>query len=243
MIRHRLTLPRPHVRRPEPALETAMIFMVAIAFLAVLALAWSAVSGQSVSPLSWYIARASGFTLYLLSWFLVISGLGATTRFLVRTGNRGTAMSLHTYAFHLWYGLLALHILSIAIDPVVNFGLVDLVVPFASGWREPWTGLGVVAAELGIIVGASTTIRRIFGYRVWKALHWLSLPMFALGLVHGLMAGTDSSSLPAFALYMITGGWVVFLSLYRALSRNAHAERRELRKPPQVFISQRLDRF
>lgn len=243
MNRRHLTLPRPQVRRPEPALESAMIFLVAIALLAVLALVWSAFTGQSVSPLSWYIARASGFTLYLLSWFLVISGLGATTKFLVGTGNRATAMSLHTFAFHLWYGLLALHILSIAIDPVVGFGLVDLLVPFASGWREPWTGLGIVAAQLGVIVGASGAIRRWFGYRVWKALHWLSLPMFALGLLHGLMAGTDGGSLPAFALYMITAGWVMFLALYRALGRHARAERREGRQPPPVFTSPPLDRF
>ena len=243
MIRYRLTLPRRQVYRPEPALEAAMIFLIAIAVLAVLALTWSGVTGQSVSPLSWYIARASGFILYMISWFLVISGLGSSTKFLVNTGNRSLAMSLHTYAFHLWYGLLALHMLSIAIDPAVNFGLVELLVPFASGWQEPWTGLGIVAAQIGIIVGASSFIRRVFGYRIWKALHWLSLPMFALGLLHGLLAGTDGGSLPAFALYMITGGWVVFLSMFRVLGRNARVERREGRQPSPAFRSQPADRF
>lgn len=230
MNRRSVTLPRPHVHRPEPALETAMALLVAVAALTVLALFWSALTGASLSPLSWYIARGSGFALYLLSWFLVMSGLGASTRTLATTGTRSLAMSVHSYAFHLWYGLLAMHLLSIAVDPTTDFGLVQLVVPFTSGWREPWTGLGILAAQLGIIIGASVTLRRVIGYRAWKALHWLSLPVFALGLFHGLLAGTDGSSLPAFVLYIVTGGWVAFLAVYRLLRRNARAERRAERR-------------
>lgn len=230
MNRRSVTLPRPHVHRPEPALETAMALLVAVALMTVLALFWSALTGASLSPLSWYIARGSGFALYLLSWFLVVSGLGTSTKLLATTGNRSLMMSVHGYAFHLWYGLLAMHLLSIAVDPTTNFGLVQLLVPFTSGWREPWTGLGILAAQLGIITGASVTLRRVIGYRAWKALHWLSLPVFALGLFHGLLAGTDGSTLPAFVLYIVTGGWVAFLAMYRVLRRNVRAERRDERR-------------
>lgn len=229
-MNRRMSLPRPHVRRPEPALETAMILIVGVAAVAVVALGWSAITGRSLSPVSWYIARGSGFALYLVSWFLVVSGLGMTTRLLATTGNRAVMLSLHAFAFHLWYGLLALHVLSIAVDPAVRFGLVELVVPFASGWREPWTGLGIVAAQLGILAGASAAVRRVLGYRAWKAVHWLSLPMFGLGLVHGLLAGTDGGTLAAFVLYVVTGGWVVLLGTYRLLRRHARDEQREMRQ-------------
>jgi methionine sulfoxide reductase heme-binding subunit len=235
MIRHRITLPRPHVSRPEPALEMAMVLIIAIAVLAVGALGWSALTGRSLSPVSWYIARGSGFALYLLSWFLVLSGLGMTTKLLATTGNRAVTLSLHAFAFHLWYGLLALHVLSIAVDPAVRFGLVELVVPFASGWREPWTGLGIVAAQLGILTGASAAVRRVLGYRAWKALHWLSLPMFGLGLLHGLLAGTDGGTLAAFVLYVVTGGWVVMLGTYRVLRRHARDEQRAIRQHQAVL--------
>ena len=238
----RISLPRPHVRRPEPALEAAMLFLLAIGLVVVVALLWSALTGLSLSPLSWYVARGSGFALYLLSWFLVVSGLGTSTRLLVTTGNRALMMSVHAFAFHLWYGLLALHILSIAVDPAVKFGLVDLVVPFASGWREPWTGLGILAAQLGIITGASAAVRRVVGYRAWKAIHWLSLPMFALGLLHGLMAGTDGGSLLAFVLYVVTGGWVALLSVYRVLRRHARDERREVRQQQALLAREQVSR-
>lgn len=235
MNRSAFRLPGPHVKRPEPALESAMFVLVAIGLLAVIALLWSAVTGASLSPASWYVARGSGFALYLLSWFLVVSGLGTSTKLLVTTGARDVSLSVHAFAFHLWYGLLALHMLSIAIDPAVKFGVVELLVPFAAGWREPWTGLGILAAQLGIITGASATVRRVLGYRAWKAIHWLSLPMFALGLLHGLMAGTDGGSIAAFTLYVVTGGWVAFLALYRLLRRHARAERREERQRQAIL--------
>src|SRR5690606_22691689 len=108
----------------------------------------------SVSPLTWYLARGSGITLYLLSWFLVASGLGGMSRLFGQTGARGVVMSVHAYAFHLWYGMLALHVVSLMADSTLRFGLVESLVPFRSPWREPWTGLGVIAAELGLLVGA-----------------------------------------------------------------------------------------
>lgn len=239
----RFTLPRPHVNRPEPALESAMMFLLAVALLAVMALIWSAVTGESLSPMSWYVARGSGVVLYLLSWFMVVSGLGTTSKLLVTTGRRDVAMSVHAFAFHLWYGLLALHMLSIAIDPAVEFGLVELVVPFASGWREPWTGLGILAAQLWIITGASAAVRRVLGYRAWKAIHWLSLPAFVLGLLHGLMAGTDGGSPWAFVLYVVTGGWVVFLSVYRLLRHRVRDERREERQRQAVVARETAPRY
>jgi hypothetical protein len=232
---HHIHLPRPHVRRPQPARELALSIPAATAAFSVLLLLWSAVTGMSLSPLSWYIARASGIVLYLLTWFLVAGALGASTKLVVQTGERSLMLSLHRFAFDLWYGLLALHMLSIAIDPSVSFGLKELVLPFASGWREPWTGMGVLAAQVGLVVGASGTIRRLLGYRIWKAMHWLSLPMFAMALVHGLRAGTDADALPVFVMYVVTGGWVVFLATYRLLRRHARAERREERRRQSVL--------
>jgi len=230
MSPRRLVLPRPHVSRPQPALELAIAIPIAVAVLSVLLLLWSALTGISLSPASWYFARGSGIALYLITWFLVAGALGSSTKLIVKTGERSLMLSLHRFAFDLWYGLLALHLLSIAIDPSVTFGLKELVIHFTSGWREPWTGMGVLAAEVGLLVGASAAIRRILGYRAWKALHWLSLPMFALSLVHGLQAGTDANAWPVFVMYIVTGGWVVFLATYRVLRWNARDEQRERRR-------------
>lgn len=172
----------------------------------------------SPSPLTWYIARASGLALYLLSWLAMVLGLGLTTRLANGPLGRGLTSSLHAWAFHLWYGFLALHMLSLAIDPTQDFGARELLVPFASDVRQPWTGLGVLAAELTVVLGASVAVRRVIGFRAWRALHWLAFPVFAIGLAHGVGAGTDSENPGVLVLYFLTAGTVVFATTYRLLT-------------------------
>jgi hypothetical protein len=205
------------VHRPEPA-EGRVIALLLGGALGMAALVGVHVTlGWSLSPLTWYIARSSGLILYLLTWFIVVSGLGLTTKLIAWLGGRGTTFSVHGYAFHLWYGFLLLHLLSLALDPTVAFGPKELFVPFLAGWREPWTGMGVLAAEVGVIVGGSFGLRRVIGYRAWRALHWLSFPVFLGALAHGLGAGTDASSPVVFGVYVATGASVLVMTFYRAL--------------------------
>lgn len=207
----------PSVVRPEPAggYATGALFG-AVGGMAAL-IAYAALSGRSLSPLTWYLTRASGMTLYVLLWLSTFLGLGLTTTLLDRWGGRGTVYSLHRFATELAYGFLALHLLGLAADRAVNLGLVELLVPFASGWREPWTGFGVLAGQGLGLIGASFGLRRRTGYRAWRALHWLAFPLFALGLLHGLGAGTDAGTAWARALYLLTGSSVLCLALYRAV--------------------------
>jgi sulfoxide reductase heme-binding subunit YedZ len=212
-------LPRRTVDPPEVDGALAGALLVSGGAVITGMLLASVLFGWSPSPASWYIARASGLTLYLLTWFNLLTGLGLTTRLMNDTGGRAVVYSVHAYAFHLWYGFLTLHVLSLAIDPTEDFGARELLVPFASGVREPWTGLGVIAAELTVVIGASFGARRLIGFRAWRAMHWLTFPVFAIGLAHGIGAGTDSSSLAIQLLYLGTAASVIFLATYRILRR------------------------
>lgn len=171
--------------------------------------------GASLSPLTWYLARASGLTLYLLVWLAVVTGLGLTTKALDRLGGRATAYSVHQFATELGLAFLALHVLSLALDETVPFGPAALFVPFVASWREPWTGLGVIAGYLAVAVGLSFGLARVISYGTWRALHWLTFPVYALALAHGLGAGSDAGTPWAIALYLTTGGTVFALAWYR----------------------------
>jgi predicted ferric reductase len=207
--------------RPEPAGGYAIALLAGSA-LAIAALIAAALAfGRSISPLTWYIARASGFALYLTLWVSVVSGLGLTTALIDRRGGRAIIFSLHAYSMQLAYGFLALHMLSLAADPTVRFGLKELLVPFASSAREPWTGFGVLAAELAVVIAASVAVRQTIGQRAWRALHWLTFPLYALALLHGIGAGTDTRAPWASLLYLTTGAVVVLFSLYRLLRAGA----------------------
>lgn len=211
------------VVRPEPAggwvVATLTASGVTIGLLGIGAL----VTGRSLSPMTWYLTRASGMTLYLLLWLSTVLGLGLTTTLLDRLGGRAVVFSLHGFATALAYGFLAWHLLSLAADRAVPFGVRELLVPFVSPWREPWTGFGVLAAELHVVIGASFGLRQLLSYRAWRALHWLTFPLFGLGLAHGLGAGSDSGTVWAQTIYLGTGLSVIWLAGYRALRGRARA--------------------
>lgn len=207
--------------RPEPAGGYAIALLVGSALAIAALIAFALYFGRSVSPVTWYIARASGLMLYLVLWVSVVSGLGLTTSLIDRLGGRGIIFSLHAFGMQLAYGFLALHLLSLAADPTVRFGAKELLVPFASPAREPWTGFGVLAAELAVVIGASVAVRQTIGQRAWRALHWLTFPLYALALLHGIGAGSDTRAPWASLLYLTTGAVVVLFSVYRLLRAGA----------------------
>ncbi len=192
------------------ALAGSGIIVAALMLLA----AWM---GRSPSPVTWYLARAAGIMLYLLTWTTVVTGLGLTTALFDRWPGRGMVFSLHAFATNLTYAFLSLHVISLAADTTVRFAPQQLLVPFVSGWREPWTGFGIIAGALLLVVGASFSLKHIIGQRRWRALHWLTFPLYLLALLHGVGAGSDARTSGMGVLYFVTGGAVVLLVSYRLL--------------------------
>lgn len=219
----RWSLPKPvrTVNRPEPARGYTVAILYGTSVLMLVLVLISALTGASLSPWTWYLTRASGLALYVLVWLATVLGLGLTTTLLDRFGGRAVLFSVHAYATELAYGFLALHLLTLAADQAVPFDLSALVVPFGSPWREPWTGLGVLAAELLVLIGASFSVRWLIGFRGWRLLHWLTFPLYGLALAHGLGAGTDRNEGWAQALYLVTALCVIWLAIYRVLRRGA----------------------
>jgi sulfoxide reductase heme-binding subunit YedZ len=197
--------------------------------------------GGSLSPLTWYIIRSSGITLYILFWLVVVLGLGLTTSALDRFGGRGVVFSLHRYVTELAYAALALHLAGLALDDYVTFGLADLLVPFRAMDGDPWVALGVIGGWGMVIIGFSYGLGRVIGYRGWRALHALAFPLYLVALAHSVGAGTDRASDWLFGLYLGTFGTVVFLSAYRLLRGGkrggAPVMPRRVAQPPAAMLT------
>ncbi len=143
--------------------------------------------------LFWITSRAAGTAALLLASFGVCVGLLIGSR-LVRSRSldlRATheAISLATLT------AIAVHALSLLGDQFVRPSLLDVTVPFASGYKTGWTTAGIVAGWALAALGLSYYARGKIGQRRWRNLHRFTLLAWALGIVHSLGEGTDSGQL------------------------------------------------
>lgn len=171
---------------------------------------------------SWWIAsRAAGVTAMLAVSVSVLIGLLMSTKILRRRRLTRTLRSIHEHAALAGLVAIAVHGLTLLGDPWLRPGLTGLVVPFTMAYRPVYTGLGVVAALLAVVLGLSFYARRRIGARLWRKAHRWTLAVYLLGVVHTLGAGTDASTPWLRTILLVTGAPILFLTLVRFLPERA----------------------
>lgn len=141
----------------------------------------------------WFVARSTGMIAYVLLSAGVIGGLLLSTRLLGRRPPPEWMLDWHRFVSGLGVIFTGLHLVSLLVDDYIQFRLVDLVVPFVSGWRPIAVGWGVLALYLALAVEGTSLVRRRMSTVWWRRIHYLSLPLFALITVHLLTAGADAT--------------------------------------------------
>jgi DMSO/TMAO reductase YedYZ heme-binding membrane subunit len=168
-------------------------------------------------PTFWLLARSSGLVAYVLLTASVLAGLILKARPLGRSVSPAAVVDVHRFLALLGLGALMLHGAALVLDDAVDIGLGALLVPGASPYRPLATALGVLAAELMVLIYLSFSQRRRIGAKAWRALHWLTYLVFGLATLHGLAAGTDSGRTWALALYGAAVGAVLGAFAWRLL--------------------------
>lgn len=168
-------------------------------------------------PTFWILARASGLLAYALLTSSILAGIVLKARPFGRSLKAAAVADVHRFIALLGLGAIALHGTTLVFDRTVQISPLALVVPGLVPYRPLWTALGVVAAELMVLVYASFFLRRHIGVRVWRRLHWLTYGVFALATLHGLAAGTDGTRTWVLALYGGAFGAVSAATGWRAL--------------------------
>ncbi len=140
--------------------------------------------------LFWITSRAAGTAALLLSSCSVGVGLVMGGKLLKRRGTdlRVTheALSLATLV------ALVVHATSLLGDAYLHPSVLDLTVPFASGYKTVWMSIGIVAGWSLILLGLSFYARARIGQARWRSLHRFTALAWALGVVHSLGEGTDA---------------------------------------------------
>jgi predicted ferric reductase len=153
--------------------------------------------------ITWDIARAGGFTAYILLTLAVIVGLALSTQ--IQSPRRWPRLlnsELHNFLTLLSTIFLGVHILATWIDPFTRFSWNEILIPLTSHYRPEWMAFGIVALYLGIAIGISTWLRPHIGYKLWRQLHVLTLGVFALATIHGLGTGSDTQTPWALGIYL-----------------------------------------
>jgi sulfoxide reductase heme-binding subunit YedZ len=181
---------------------------------------------MKTDPTFWIEARASGLAAYLLLTGSVVAGLVLKARPFGKALKPATVTDLHRFLALLALGATALHGITPVLDQSVSITWVSLLVPGEIPYRPLWTGIGVVAAELMLLVFVSFPQRKRIGAKNWRRLHWTTYGVFAALTVHRVMSGTDTSRPWTLGLYLGAIGSVVTSTVIRAVVPPAKPERR-----------------
>lgn len=162
----------------------------------------------------WLAARASGITAYLLLTVQVILGL-----VLSHPTNQTTwRLSKRLFPWHenAWVFVLAFlgaHIVTLVLDPYAGVGIGGVLIPGLSSYRSSAVALGTLALYALLVTGLTARYTARLPAGLWLRIHRLSLVVFGLTWMHGLLAGTDSATL--LPLYLLTGLAVLAAGAYR----------------------------
>lgn len=162
----------------------------------------------------WLASRAAGFTALGLLTVQIALGL-----VLSHPTNKSTwKLSKRLFPWHenAWVfvlAFLAAHVVSLVLDPYAGVGLVGAFVPGLSDYRSAPVALGTLSLWALLATGLTARYTRLLPSGAWLAIHRLSLVVFVLAWMHGLLAGTDSIAMLAF--YVASAGAVLGAATYR----------------------------
>ncbi len=201
---------------------------------------WPAVSAQYAQsasiadPTLWYVTRGAATSAYVLLIVTTVLGMGISTQAFDSVTQRWRVLDLHQVLTVLMLGLVALHLVTLALDPFLRFNVGNLFWPLGEPYRAVPVALGVIGFYALAIVTLSSWVRQQLSYGVWRALHYVSVVALVALTLHGMLAGTDSPTVWMTALYVTGSLAVIALAALRG-AQSLTRVRRSPRVKPQSF--------
>jgi predicted ferric reductase len=110
------------------------------------------------------------------------------------------------------------HMTFTLMNQYVPFSVIDILVPFAAGWRPAAIVLGIVAFYLLALLTFSSWLRPVIGQKAWRAIHYSAFAVWVMALGHGVFAGSDTSVPWVQWMYLLSAAAVGFLIVFRVLT-------------------------
>jgi methionine sulfoxide reductase heme-binding subunit len=151
---------------------------------------------MTVNPtphLFWITSRAAGFAALILASLAVAIGLLMSTKLL--KGKTTELRAAHDTLALSSIVAIVVHGVSLLGDQYLHPSVLDIAIPFVSGYKTFWTSLGIVSGWGLILLGLSYYARRRIGAVRWRKLHRFTALLWIAGLAHALGEGTDAGQL------------------------------------------------
>ena len=206
----------------------------------------------------WFLARGLGIVALVAFTIAVVLGATSSDRSVYEaeghtsTRARDAALDrrvllqlLHRSAAVVGLGALLLHLTLILLDSHVAVSLAGALLPFTAGYRPFALGLGTIAVCLFLLAIVTGFVRGRLAMSPrsadrWRTVHRAAYVGWVLAMSHGILAGTDTRTPWAIAVYG-TCGVAVAVAGYARLGRadrrdddplvRARAEQSDFRSP------------
>lgn len=185
----------------------------------------------------WLGSRAAGIVAFLLITAAVVIGLLMASKMSRRPGLKRNLLKVHEQVALTALVAIGLHGVLLLGDSYLKPGITGITIPFTLEYRPLWTGMGILAGYLALLLGPTFYWRRRIGARRWRQIHRATVVVFVLAVLHSLGSGTDGASTWMRVMVLGSAALVLVLVLVRYGSRAKRTKTAPARRapaPPQV---------
>lgn len=186
----------------------------------------------------WLASRSAAIVAFVLITTAVVLGLLMASKVVKKPGMKRNLVKVHEQVALAALVAIGAHGVLLLGDAWLKPGITGITIPFTLEYRPLWTGLGIVAGYLALLLGPTYYWRRRIGSRRWRQIHRATVVVFVLAVAHSLGSGTDGAS--TWFRVMVLGSAAIVLALvalrYTRAPRRAKSRRAASR--PAIDASQ-----
>jgi DMSO/TMAO reductase YedYZ heme-binding membrane subunit len=167
---------------------------------------------------TWHLTRLFGFLAYFFFSMSLIFGM--LSRLSAFKKKKGFFNLIHMSSS--WAGLFSTlaHVLVLLINHYQPYTIVEIIIPFASHYETIASALGTISFFIFLIVlFTSDVLISKMKRSTWKWIHLMVFPAWVLMLLHGILMGTDSSTLWGIIVYGVSAILILILFVAKSLDR------------------------
>lgn len=142
----------------------------------------------------WLASRSAAIVAFLLIAAAVLLGLLMASKLARKPGLNRKLMKVHEQIALAALVAIGLHGVLLLGDAWLKPGITGITIPFTLEYRPLWTGMGIVAGYLALLLGPTYYWRRKIGTKRWRQIHRATVVVFVLAVAHSLGSGTDGAS-------------------------------------------------